>query len=132
MRTGPPFPAGEQVDVVRPAFVTDRYNNREPDWDNATEFALTGCAIAPGNTTETTEGRESGQQVDHTLYVTPDAGTGIYGWSVYGEPLEAIWPTDRLRFRGRLSDVVGEIDVWVNPSSGNRPGCVVRTTRTEG
>ena len=132
MRTGPPFPGGEQVTVVRPALTTDRYNNETPNWDDTTEFVLCGCAVAPGNITEDTEGRESGQRVDHTLYVTADVATGMLGWTAFGQPLEAIWPTDRLRFRGRLSDVVGEIDVWVNPSSGNRPGCVVRTTRTEG
>lgn len=126
------FPHGETVVIVRPAMVTDRYNNSEPDWDNASEFTLASCGIAPGAPAEFTEGRESGIEVDHTLYVTPDAGTGIYGWSVYGEPLEAIWPSDALRFRGYTHAVVGSIQVWRNPFTGWRPGCVVLTKRTEG
>ena len=132
VRVGPPFPNGEPVTIVRPAFVTDRYNNAAPDWDNASEFTLGGCAIAPGDTTEDTNGREAGLSVDHTLYLTPDVGTGIYGWSVYGQPLTAIRKTDRLRFRGEDHEVVGDVDVWVNPYTGERPGCVVRVTRTEG
>lgn len=126
------FAHGEPVVIVRPAMILDRDNNEAPDWDDVTEFTLPQCAIAPGAVFEDLDGREHGIEADFTIYVTPAAGTGIYGWSEYGEPIEAIWPTDRLRFRGDDHDVVGPIDVWVSPFTGWRPGCVVRTKRTEG
>lgn len=126
------FANGEPVVIIRPAMVPDRDNNEAPDWSNTTEFTLAGCGIAPGNAMEELDGRELGIEADFTLFVTPAAGTGIYGWSTYGEPIEAIWPTDRLRFRGHDHDVVGPIDVWQSPFTGWAPGCVVRTKRTEG
>lgn len=128
----PPFTPGEPVVVVRPAMTADRYGNQTPDWTNTAEYELTGCAVAPGSMDEHLDGRESGVEVDHTLYVTADVGTGIYGWSVYGESLEAIWPTDRLRFRGEEHEVVGRVAIWEDPNTGYRPGCVVRTKRMEG
>ena len=126
------FPHGETVVIVRPATVIDRYNNETPDWDDTTEFVLKNCGIAPGASDEVTDGRELGLEVDFTVYVSPVAGTGIYGWSEFGEPIEAIQPSDRLRFRGQTHGVVGPIEVWRNPFTGWRPGCVVMTKRTEG
>ena len=126
------FAHGEPVDIVRPVLVVDRYGNQAPDWTTPTTYRLARCAIAPGNQVEVTDGRESGVEVDHTVYVTPAAGTGIYGWTEFGEPVEAIRPTDRLRIRGEDHEVVGRIEVWQSPFSGWRPGCVVRTKRVEG
>ena len=126
------FPHGEPVVIVRPETSTDRYGNRTLDWGETREFTLASCGVAPGAPEEEMRDREHGVVIDHTLYVTPDVATGVYGWSVYGESLEAIWPTDRLRFRGEDHEVVGRIRLWVSPFTGRRAGVVVSTRRVEG
>lgn len=131
IRLSPPFLAGESVTFLRPAWNTDRYNNREADWSTATEYVAAGVGIAPGDTTEDLDGREQGITVDHTLYLTPDAD-GAFARGEFGDPLEVIATDDRVAFRGETHEIIGPVLMWVNPYSGARPGCVLRVTRTEG
>ena len=127
---------GEMVTVVRPAVVTDRYNNSTIDWSNATTFDIDGCAIAPGDQTdrgsrgrgETSGDREAGIRVDHTLYLPEGVASDQVAWP----DGEAVRSTDWLRFRGDDHEVVGRVEVWRSPFTGVTRGCVVRTSRVEG
>lgn len=122
---------GEDVVIIRAAETTDRYGNTELDWDDTTEFTLKHCAVAPISGSEDNDGRTA-VITGMTVYASPDVATGFYGWSELGEPLEAVWPQDRLRLRGDEYPVDGRIFVWRNPFDGQIKGVEIQVVRVDG
>lgn len=122
---------GEEVTVLRATVTTDAYNNDQRDWSDPDEYVLAGCAIAPSSTSEDNNGRTA-VVTGLTVYATPEAATGAYGWTAYGDPLVIVLATDRLRIRGHVYEVVGEIGEWVDPFDNQTEGVEIQTQKVVG
>lgn len=85
----------EAVTVVRPP---GRGKFGDPAAGDATEFALGGALFAPGSSTEDHNAANS-VDTDATLYLQGNTDTDVL-------------PTDRIRARGVMYEVVGEPAVW--------------------
>lgn len=107
----------ETVTRLRAPTTTDRYNNAEPDWDNAAELDIDGCAVAPRDAEE--DGSGGRQAV-------------IHGYNVYAPAGTVVLPTDRLRVRGDDHEVHGEPGVWTDPWTDITQGVEIRTRRVTG
>lgn len=93
---------GETVTIVRPAETTDAYGNPAADWDDPTETAVDGVAVAPRVDTEDRSAGRQGVIVGLTLYLPAGA---------------AIAATDRVVVRGDTYEVDGEPGDWRSPYS---------------
>jgi hypothetical protein len=89
------FPFGETVTVVRG---TGRDKFGDPLPGSAVEFDSAGWILAPTQTEENTS----------------QAQTVTSGYTAYRESAEDIWPTDQIRVRGDLHEVVGRVRVWAD------------------
>lgn len=113
MTTG--FPAGETVTIVRPGAATrDSYGNDVPG--AATEIDVPGCAVAPRTSSEDVTARD---QVIEGLTIWMPAGTDVR-------------PTDRVRRRGVLYDVEGDVGEWSSPFTGFAGPAQIQVTRVTG
>lgn len=113
------FLHGETVARVRAGTVTDPYSQESRlDWSTATETPLPGLwAVEPRPVGEPTQ----------------DARNAVTsGFTLYGPPGVDLTPADRVRVRGDVYEVDGEVAAWRNPFSGWEPGVVVQTKRVEG
>lgn len=88
---------GESIVIVRPAPL-DKFGDPIPDTE-ATEVESQGWLVAPGSSSELHDGQQSVES-DMDLY---RLGGGFD---------EDVQPTDRVRVRGLLYEVVGEPAVW--------------------
>jgi hypothetical protein len=100
---------GEDITIVRPAPL-DKFGDPIPGGEPI-ETTSTGWLVAPGSSTELHEGQES-----------VDSDMDLYRMGAFGED---IVPTDRIRVRGLLYEVVGEPAVW-------RLGTVIRLRKFTG
>jgi hypothetical protein len=100
---------GEDIVIVRPA-PTDKFGDPVPDGE-AEETASSGWLVAPGSSTELLDGQNS-----------VDSDVDLYRTGGFDEDVQ---PTDRIRVRGQLYEVVGEPAVW-------RLGTVIRLRKFTG
>jgi hypothetical protein len=109
------FAHGETVTVLPGAVTYDQYG--DPVAPTRTGSNITGCAIAPRYSTESTERGRQGVIVGLTIYAP--AGSDILS-------------TDSLMVRGHPYVVEGEPADWVNPYTGWAPGLEVAIRRAVG
>lgn len=100
---------GEDIVIVRPAPV-DKFGDPVPGGE-ATEAGSSGWLVAPGSSTELNEGQNS-----------VDSDVDLYRMGGFDEDIR---PTDRIRVRGQLYEVIGEPAVW-------RLGTVIRLRKFTG
>lgn len=100
---------GEDIVIVRPAPV-DKFGDPIPDAE-AVETSSGGWLVAPGSSSELLDGQNS-----------VDSDMDLYRTGAFDED---IVPTDRIRVRGLLYEVVGEPAVW-------RLGTVIRLRKFTG
>lgn len=109
---------GEPVTIYHRRQVdTDAHGNPVFGWPEP-GTTVDGCAVAPRSSSEPDEiGRDA----------------VITGITVYLPPNTVVTPTDRLRARGTVYEVVGEPGDWRNPFTGGQPwGIEVACQRVEG
>lgn len=91
------------ITIVRPAWITDRYNSQRLDWEQATRTPVTGVSVQPTATTES---------------ATEPRTQTVTGWRVYtraGVDLD-VRATDRVELAtGVVCEVVGEVARWPHP-----------------
>lgn len=92
----------QTVTRLRAPLVTDRYNNKIRDWPNAARTDVAGVNLQPAASPPDSDE----DTVDRQVTVT--------GWRLYTPPgmdldLEE---TDRIEYRGRVLEVVGEVGRW--------------------
>lgn len=93
---------------VRAPVITDRYNNRKRDWDNAARLTVEGVNVQPA-------GARS-QSVEETV----DRQTTVTAWSLQtreGVDLDLL-ATDRVEFDGMTLEVDGKVGRWPDPFTG--------------
>ena len=100
---------GEQIVIVRPA-PRDKFGDPIPG--AATETPSDGWLFAPGGSTELHEAR-----------ATVDTDAQLYRMGAPGG--EDIQPTDQIRVRGDLYEIIGRPSVW-------RLGTVINLRRVTG
>jgi hypothetical protein len=100
---------GEDIVIVRPAPL-DKFGDPIPD-TAATEATSSGWLVAPGSSVELHDGQES-----------VDSDMDLYRMGGF---TDSVLPTDRIRVRGLLYEVVGEPAVW-------RLGTVIRLRKFTG
>lgn len=109
------FAHGEPVDVL------DRVVTGQDDFGKdvytTTETTIPNCAFAPQGSLERVQGQNL-ITTTPTVYL-PDGATVPSA-------------TARVRVRGRLYDIDGEPQVFVNPFSGSTPGAVLRLKAVTG
>lgn len=108
---------GETVTRLRATTTGDRYGDDVADWSEPDELEIDGCKVAPR---ESDEDHSSGRQAV------------IQGLTIYTPDGADVLPSDRLRVRGVVHEVVGEPGVWTNPWSGVTAGLELRTRRVAG
>lgn len=113
------FPHGETVTRLRAAAVEDPYSGEDtaPDWDNAAELDIEGCAFSPGNSLEPLEVGRSAVLTRPQVYAPPGAD---------------VLSGDRLVVRGDTYEVVGRPQDWRSPFTGWQPGLVIELELVEG
>lgn len=118
-----PFPYGEEVTVIRAARVVDPYSGETErlDWKQATETPYPHCGVEIRTTGDIRE--PTGDVLRAPLYA---------GLRVFGPPDMDVNAEDRMRVRGEVWDVDGDVDFPVNPFTGWAPGCTVNLRRVEG
>ena len=79
---------------------------------------LTGCAVAPRQTSDTGERATDGAIERLTVYC-PDRGADVN-------------PTDQLVIDGTVYDIDGFPQRWTSPYTGWEPGCVIDISRKVG
>lgn len=112
-------PFGETVTRLRATAVTDPYSGEATDlsWDAPAELAIPGWAVEPRPSSEPTQ----------------DARNSVVsGYTLYGDPGADITSADRVRVRGEVFEVEGDVAVWRNPFNGANPGVVIQTKRVDG
>jgi hypothetical protein len=93
---------------VRAPVVTDRYNNRKRDWDDATRLTVEGVNVQPAGTPPRSD--ES----------TIDRQTTVTSWTLQtreGVDLDLL-ETDRVEFDGMTLEVDGRVGRWPDPFTG--------------
>ena len=109
-------PHGQTVTIVRQSpGGFDAYGDPIPGTEART--TVSGCAIAPRTSTESTERGRQGVVVGLTVYLP--AGSGVMH-------------TDQLEIAGVLHSIVGEPGEWINPFDGSTPGVEVAVMRAAG
>lgn len=114
-------PFGETIVRQRATATVSSYSNEATDisWAAPDELSITGVAIEPVGTFESTTGEAGRERVDFDLRLYL--------------PYEAdVRPLDRVVVRGVTYEVTGERSDWRNPFSGDEPGSVVGCKRVEG
>lgn len=113
------FTRGETIQRVRAALVLDPYSQEviDLDWDNATDTDILNVAAEPRPSSEPVQDARNSVVSGFTLYMT----TGV-----------DLTPVDRVRVRGVVYDIDGDVGDWRSPYSGSRPGLVVQTKRVAG
>jgi hypothetical protein len=107
---------GETVTILRAgAPTTDRYGNEVPGAD--VRIDVQGCAVAPRQEGDVSDGGRQGVIVGTTVYFPP--GTDVRS-------------TDRLEVRGEVHTIEGDPGRWVSPFSGSEWGVECATRRVEG
>lgn len=114
------FPAGEQIQVLRPIAEIDEYSEEMTRWSftNSKPVALGELvAVEPRSSEERVEvGRLS-------VYV---------GLVLYGPADISVTAKDRVIVRGQTYEVDGEIAVYRNPFTGTSAGSVINLKRVDG
>jgi hypothetical protein len=109
----------QTVTVVRAApGGRDRYG--DPVDGDVVEFDLSHVAVAPRGSSDVSDRARTGVIVGATLYA-PAA-----------DPPHDVRSTDRIRWRGVMFDVEGDVGVWVSPWTGQVRGVEVALRRAEG
>lgn len=113
------FPFGETVDVLTAQTTTDPYSTTTVlNWTaTPTEVSVDGVAVEPRPSTEPLRDARNAVVSGFTLYLPP--GT-------------VISPTNRVRVRGSVYQVLGEAAAWRHPFTGWEPGVIVQCERVEG
>lgn len=88
----------DTITVQRAGTTIDPYSQLETpgDWDNPTEWDVTGCDFQPGASTEYLIGRDF-SEIGGTVFAP--TGTDVTAY-------------DRIKFKGTVYDVDGEPEVW--------------------
>ncbi len=107
---------GETVEVFRPSTTDDRYGDAQPAYPAEPTHTVDHAAFAPTGSTEDNDARNAVASTAD-LYVLP------------GADLRAI---DRVRVRGEMWEVVGDVAVWVSSFDGAAAGVVARLRRVDG
>lgn len=109
------YPFGETVTIITNTVTgQDGYGK---DIYASTEVTVDGCAFAPAGSLERVQGQNL-LTTSPTIYLPTGAAVPA--------------ATDRARVRGRLYDIDGEPQVFVNPYTGNQPGAVLRLKAVTG
>lgn len=113
------FTRGETIFRIRAITITDPYSGEETgkSWDGASETPIANVAVEPRPSTEPVQDARNAVVSGFTLYMK--TGTDLT-------------PADRVRVRGVVYDIDGEVADWRNPYTGSRPGLVVQTKRVAG
>lgn len=107
----------ESVTRLRGTTVENRYGDDQWDWTDPAELTITGCAVAPRDSTEDhNEGRQA----------------VLIGFTVYAPAGTVVLPSDRLRIRGDDFEVDGEPGAWISPFSDVEEGVEIGTRRVTG
>lgn len=104
----------QTIMVIRAGTVTERGDDL-PDWSTATEHSIEDCRLQPMAT----------EEIQFTGSTTSEGGSGrdavITRWKLFGpdgseEGAQDIGPLDRVRFRGAVYDVHGQVQWWPSPT----------------
>ena len=113
------FPHGETVTRIRATPVLDPYSGEVTSlsWDVPDELNIEGVGVEPRPSTEPVQDARNAVVSAFTLYtdINPD-----------------VTPSDRIRVRGVVYDVDGEVADWRNPFTGWAAGSVIQTKRVNG
>lgn len=114
-----PLKHGESVTRLRRVMVVDPYSNEETQgsWDAPDELELAGVAVGPSSTAELN---------------TEDRSTVTTSMSLYGGQGLDVLPSDRIRARSGLWDVVGDEMAYSNPFTGWDAGSEYQLRRVSG
>lgn len=112
-------PFGETVERLRATAITDPYSGEltELSWDSPDELAIDYVAVEPRPSSEPLEDARNAVVSGYTLYME------------YGSDITS---ADRVRVRGVVYEVEGEVAPWRNPFTGHTPGLVVQAYRKAG
>lgn len=92
--------ATETLEVLAPSMRVD-YGREVPDWSEpAVTATVTGCAVQPEQATEVLDGREA----------------TVWRYRAWAPPSAPVAATSRVRWRGTVYRVVGEPQLWVDPT----------------
>ncbi len=113
------FTFGETVTRLRGTPILDPYSGEVTglDWSTPIELAIPDTGIEPRPTSEPVQDARNAVVSGFTLY----APFGV-----------DVTPADRVRVRGTIYDVDGEVAEWRNPFTGWSAGSVVQTKRVAG
>src|SRR5690606_16711405 len=85
---------GETITILRAPTVSDRYNNAQPDWDQAVRTDVQGCLLAPLSITAGRIGIRGGEVRDRGRQAAIDA------LEVFAPAGTDVKNTDRIEARG--------------------------------
>lgn len=110
---------GEPVTRLRGTPVLDPYSQEVTglSWDGPPELPIPGCGIEPRPSSEPTQDARNSVVSGYTVYADFDAD---------------VTPADRLRIRGVVYEIEGDIGEWANPFTGRQAGAVIQTKRVSG
>lgn len=110
---------GETVTRLRATVVTDPYSGEatELSWVNPDSLDIPGVAIEPRPQPELVTDARNAVVSAFTLYAP------------FGSDVKA---ADRLRVRGDVFEVDGDVADWRSPFSGWEAGTVIQTKRVDG
>lgn len=113
------FTSGETITRIRGIAVLDPYSNEETglSWESAPETPIPNVGVEPRPSTEPVQDARNAVTSGYTLYMK----TGV-----------DLTPADKVRIRGTVYDIDGEVADWRSPYSGSRPGLVVQTKKVDG
>lgn len=113
------FTRGETVQRVRGIPVFDPYSDEVTDlsWAGAPEVDVPNVAVEPRPSSEPVQDARNSVVSGYTLYMR----TGV-----------DITHADRVRVRGVVLEVDGDVADWRNPYTGTRAGIVVQTKVVNG
>lgn len=112
----PSMLATETIAVLAPGVRLD-YGRQVADWSQPTvEATVDGCVVQPEQTTEIIDGREAAVWV-------------LRVWAPPGTPVGA---ASRVRWRGTDYRVVGEPQLWADPTSHDLDHLTFTITTTRG
>jgi hypothetical protein len=106
------YPYGETI-----AIVSQTVSGQDDDGNDtrvASETSISGVAFAPAGSTELVQGQDTVITQD-TVYLPTGASLPL--------------ATDKVRARGRLYNIEGDPQVFVNPFTGEAPGAVLRLSK---
>lgn len=113
------FACGETVTRLRAPLVSDPYSGTttKRNWAAATGLTIAGCAVDPGQSSETPTVNREAVSTTPTLYAP--YGSGVLAG-------------DRIVAASGTWDVDGHGAAWSSPFTGWQPGSVFPLRRTDG